>query len=240
MSLKKKNSIMKIVLYKHLVLFVLLTLPVLQLFGQSVEKRSVGSFHGIKASNSVTVYLEKGNSPSVTVEVEGMDLSDVITRVDGGILKIELDRGNFRNIDVKVRVTFTTLDMIAASSASGIYSEDVIKASRLAIMASSAASVDISVDAGELKIDVSSAADVEISGKTQSVSIDVQSAGEVDAYDLIAQVVNVNASSAGDAKVFVEQDIRALASSGGSIKYKGNPQKSSTDSRSGGSVRKVN
>lgn len=207
---------------------------------QSVENRSIGSFHGIKTSNAITVYLQKGNSQSLRVEAEGIDLDEIETKVEGGILKIQLRRGNYRNIDVKVTVTYKNLDMLAASSASAIFSKEVITTDRIEIMASSAATIEVELDAREVSLNASSAADLEISGKTESVQIDVSSAGDIDAYDLIAQKAQISASSAGEAKVSVEQEINALASSGGSIKYQGNPQKSSTDSRSGGSVRKTN
>lgn len=207
---------------------------------QSVENRSIGSFHGIKVSNAITVYLQKGNSTAVRVEADGIDLDEIQTNVEGGILKIYLRKGNFRNIDVQVTVTFTNLDMLAASSASAIFSKDVIKTDRIEVMASSAATIEVVLDAREVSLNASSAADLEVSGKAGSVQIDVSSAGDIDAYDLIAQRAQVTASSAGEAKVSVEQEINALASSGGSIKYQGNPQKSSTDSRSGGSVRKTN
>ncbi len=207
---------------------------------QTTETRSVGSFHAIKSSQGINVYLHKGNSHSVRIEAENIALDDVQTEVQGGVLKISLDRGNHRNSSVKVDVTFVTLDMIAASSASGIFCSDVITGKQLEVMASSAASVELKVDMQEVAINVSSAADVEISGKTQMAMIDVSSAGDVDAYDLVAQQVQAMASSAGEAKVYAVQEINAMAGSGGSVKYKGDPSRSTTDSKSGGSVRKTN
>ncbi len=207
---------------------------------QSTETRSVGSFHGIKSSQGISVYLHKGTTQSVKIEAENIDMDDVRTQVEGGILKISLGNGNHRNVNVKVDVTFVTLDMVAASSASGIFSSDLIQGANLEVMAASAATIELNVDVQQLMLNVSSASDIEIKGKAQRTMIEVSSAGEVDAYDLDAQQVTVMASSAGEAKVHAIQAIEAMASSGGSIKYKGDPQKSSTDSRSGGSVRKTN
>jgi hypothetical protein len=50
----------------------------------------------------------------------------------------------------------------------------------------------------------------------------------------------VEASSAGSVKVSASEELDAHASSGGSIRYRGNPDKSVTNSSSGGSVRKSN
>lgn len=220
-----------------LLLMAFLVIPSL---AQNTEDRSVGSFHAIKSSQGISVYLHKGNSPAVRIEADGIDMDDIRTEVEGGVLKISLASGKHRNVNVKVDVTYTNLDMIAASSASGVFGNDVIRGSKMEIMASSAASVELELDVQEVMVNVSSAADVELSGKSQSASIDVSSAGEVDAYDLQVQQLRVMASSAGEAKVHAVQEISAMAGSGGSIRYKGDPQRSSTDSRSGGSVRKTN
>ncbi len=221
-------------------LFVLLFAATLTIQAQTTENRSVGSFHGIKSSQGIDVYLHKGTTHAVKIEAENIDMDDIRTVVDGGILKISLEKGNYRNVDVTVEVTFTTLDMIAASSASGVFGSDVIQGRQLEIYASSAASIEVEVDVQELNVEVSSAADVEVSGKAKTARIDASSAGEADTYDLKAMRVHVQAASAGEAKVYAEEEILAQASSGGSVRYKGDPQKSSTDSRSGGSVRKTN
>jgi hypothetical protein len=52
--------------------------------------------------------------------------------------------------------------------------------------------------------------------------------------------VTVETSSAGSVKVNVADALVANASSGGSIRYRGNPSKSITNSSSGGSVKKSN
>jgi hypothetical protein len=70
--------------------------------------------------------------------------------------------------------------------------------------------------------------------------VEASSAGEIDAYDLEAENVDAEASSAGSIKVNVTKNLTAHASSGGGIRYRGNPDKSITDSSSGGSVKKAN
>lgn len=207
-------------------------------FAQKSEERNVESFSKIKVSQAINCYLIEGTKEKVRVEVDGIDLDDVITEVSGGRLQIHLDRGNFRNVHVKVYVTYTSLNGISVSSAADVYSESVIKSEELDLSASSAGSMELEVDVNELSISVSSSGDVEIDGKANSLDAGASSAGEIDAYDLVCSKVRAEASSAGSIKVNATEEIRADASSGGSIRYKGNPLKSNTDSSSGGSVRK--
>ena len=206
--------------------------------GQSTEERSVGSFDEIRVSQAITVYLKSGAKEMVKVEARGIDLEEVLTEVSGSRLKIHLDDGNHRNHSVRVYVTYNTLTGISASSASGVFSENMIKSDRLDISVSSAADVEVDVDVTDIEVSVSSSGDLELMGKAVSLEISASSAGGVDAYDLDAEKVYVRASSAGSARVSASEEINAKASSGASIRYRGNPAKSQTDSSSGGSVRK--
>lgn len=206
--------------------------------GQESEVRQVGSFSGIKSAEAVDVYLKKGDKESVRVEVNGTRLSDVITEVSGSYLKIHMASGNYRKTNVKVYVTYTNLDKISASSASNIFSEGTIKTSSIDISASSAATVEVSLDAGIVTADVSSAGDIVLEGRSRSLEVEASSAGDIDAYRLESEDVRARASSAGSVKVTATKSLDARASSGGDVRYRGNPLKTNTDSSSGGSVKK--
>ncbi|MFZ6012978.1 MAG: head GIN domain-containing protein [Bacteroidota bacterium] len=226
---------------KNILLIVLFTGITGLLAAQSSETRSVGSFNGVKAAEGVDVYLKKGDKENVKVEVTGTSIENVITEVSGSYLKVHMKDGRYRsNVDVKVFVTYVQLEKISASSAGSIFSEGVIKSARMDINASSAGTVEVQLDAGTLEATASSAGDMELKGKAKNVTFEVSSAGEVDADDLEAESVNAEASSAGSAKINVTKSLVAHASSGGSIRYRGNPDKSITESSSGGSVKKSN
>jgi phosphotransferase system HPr-like phosphotransfer protein len=223
-----------------LALFFLLTLgaPVL---AQDTQTRSVSSFRGVKAAQGIDVYLKKGDKESVRVTVSGTRLDNVITEVSGSYLKIHMRDGNQRGrIDVKVYVTYTKIEKLSASSAASILSDGTITGDDLEISCSSAANIEVVVDVNRLEASASSAGEIELKGQVKSLLAEVSSAGEIDAYDLEAQQVEVEASSAGSAKVSVANSLQARASSGGSIRYRGNPSKSMTNSSSGGSVKKSN
>lgn len=207
---------------------------------QASETRVTDSFRGVKSSQAIDVYLKKGTKESVKVEVSGTSLSNVITEVSGTYLKIRMREGSYKNNNVKVYVTYVTLEKISASSASSVYSEGPINASNFEIDISSAASVEVNLDVKDLTVDASSAGDVVLEGKARSLTVDANSAGDVDAYGLESDVVRANANSGGSVKVNVIKELDAHANSGGSVRYRGNPTKTNTGANSGGSVKKSN
>lgn len=207
---------------------------------QHTEVRQVGSFSGVKVSEGIDVFLKKGDKEEVRVQVSDTDPSNVITEVAGDYLKIHMKDGRYRNVEATVYVTYVMLDKLSASSAGSIFSEGSIETDRMEISASSAGSIEVTINAGSAEVSSSSAGDVELNGKVGKLSVSAQSAGEVDAYDLIAEEVEADASSAGSVKVSATNALEARASSGGNIRYRGNPDRSNTNSSSGGSVRKMN
>jgi hypothetical protein len=220
-------------------LFLIVAIP---LWAQQTETRSLSSFKGIKVSQAIDAYLKKGDKESVRVEVTGGSLSDVITEVEGSSLRIRMrDSHNFwSKANVKVYVTYVNLEKISASSASSVFSDGVIKTGNIDIAVSSAANVELSLEANSVMVDTSSAGEVVLEGKSPKLEVEVSSAGDVDAYKLESETVVVKVSSGGEAKLSVSKDLEANASSGGDIRYRGNPSRTNTNSSSGGSVKKSN
>ena len=220
-----------------LIIVMFLTMPA---SAQESETREVGSFSGVKAAEGIDVHLKKGDKEVVRVVVEGTDASNVLTEVSGSYLKIHMKDGRYREVDAKVYVTYVNVDKLSASSAGSIFSEGVIETRTMQISASSAGSVEVTLDAGSVEVSASSAGEVELKGKVRSISAEAASAGEIDAYDLEADEVEAEASSSASIKVNVKESLEAEANSGASIRYRGNPDSSNTNSSSGGSVKKSN
>src|SRR5688572_26825047 len=186
---------------------------------QQTENRSVNSFKGVKVAEGIDVYLKKGDKEALRVEVTGIKTEVVITEVSGDYLKIHMQEGRYKDHTAKVYVTYIEINKLSVSSAANIFAEGTIKTKQLILSASSAGTIDIQVEVDELEASASSAADLELKGKARSVEIEASSAGEVDAYELNAEIVDVEVGSAGAAKVSATKEIRAEASSGGSIRY---------------------
>lgn len=225
---------------KNFLALVIWVATVTATFAQQTENRSIGSFRGIKVAQGIDVYLKKGDKEALKLEVTGTTSDNVVTEISGSYLKIYMKEGRFRDRTVKVYVTYVEVNKLSASSAGNIYSEGTIKTDDLQINASSAASIEVTVETDFLEVSASSAGQIDLKGKTRNLTTDASSAGEIDAYDVEAETVNAEASSGATIKVTANKELTGHASSGGGVRYRGNPTKSITESSSGGSVRKSN
>jgi hypothetical protein len=225
---------------KRIILSISLSLFFLTAFGQSRETRDLSPFSSISVGEAIEVYLEKGNAEKAVIEVKGTDPENVITRVSGDHLKIRMDDGNWRNVNVTIWVTYQELNEIEISSAGKLIAKEPIKTESMEIGVSSAAKGEIALNVESLEIDISSAANLSLYGNANSMEVDISSAGTLDAYELVCQEAELDVSSAGSAKVNVIKRFEGDASSGGSIRYKGNPDKIYASSNSGGSIKKSN
>jgi hypothetical protein len=220
-------------------IILLLVVVATGVFAQQTETRQLGKFNGIRVSEAIDVYLKKGDKESARVEVDGVNLSDVLTDLSGNVLRVHMASGNYRNrTSVKVYVTYVDMGRISCASAANVFTDGVLKTNNLEITCASAGSVELKLDAVTTTIEVASAGDITLEGKSKSLTIDAASAGTVDAYNLEAEKVEAKVGSAGSAKVNVTKSLDAEANSGGSIRYRGNPTSTNIDSNSGGSVKK--
>ncbi len=206
-------------------------------FAQNKDARKLDKFTTISVAEGIEVNLIKGNTYEAKITARNTDLNEILTEVVEGNLKVHLEGNNHNNIDVSIDITFVSLEGIYASSAADVKSSSVIKASSLKIKASSAADINLEVAVGSLKVSASSAADVVLSGTADTQTIDISSAADYKAFDLKSKIADVSASSAADARVYVSERLNASASSGATVKYKGNPDKIKERSSSGGHVK---
>ncbi|MEN6456208.1 MAG: head GIN domain-containing protein [Prolixibacteraceae bacterium] len=205
------------------------------------ELRDVGAFSAIHVSSGIDLYLTQGKSQEVRVEAESDLVGKIITRVENGVLKICIkDKMNWDlgwNQMRKVHVTFVELQELNASAGSDVLSQNPFRMKELKISSSSGSDVEIDdLSAEFVSVVTSSGADAKVSGKTIRMYGDASSGSDLDCSELVAKECEVNASSGSDALVHATTLIKAHASSGGDIRYAGNPAQREVNESSGGDV----
>ncbi|MCW0481625.1 head GIN domain-containing protein [Gaoshiqia sediminis] len=206
------------------------------------QKRSVESFSKISVSSGIDLYLTQGNSEAIVVEANPDIIDKIITLVEDGTLKIYIkDNQNWNwgwNQSRKAYVTFDDLTALRASAGSDVYSQNAFKLDELDIDVSSGSDVKLEdLSARFMRIRTSSGSDAEVSGKTVDLVADSSSGSDLDCGNLVAEHVEVSASSGSDATVHVSGSLKARASSGADIRYKGSPTQKDIDESSGGDVK---
>ena len=209
-------------------------------FAQNREVRKLESFTELSVGEAISVTLIPGDKNEASILVDNIALEDISTKVYGSKLKIELSGNHHRNIDVEITLTYKEIERLSVTSAANVKTQGAIRSKELDITVSSAGYARLEIVSEALEVSVSSSGELELNGKSLSQRVGVSSAGEYNGYDLDFDESYVKASSAGSARVTANKKIEAKASSAGSVKYKGNPDKVYVNASSGGSTSKSN
>jgi putative autotransporter adhesin-like protein len=225
---------------KFLLIIILITASVSVVSAQATETRSLDDFNRLSVGEAISVTLIPGNKNEAVLTSKNVKLTDVETQISGNRLKIGLRHNRNENVDVEIKLTYKSLEAISVSSAADVVTKGPVKSASLDITVSSAGNAELDIISNSIEVEVSSAAELRLEGKAESQRASVSSAGEYYAYDLDCEETYVRVSSAGSARVTATKEIDARASSGGTVKYKGDPDKVYVNSSSGGSAKKAN
>lgn len=210
----------------------------------NAQVRNVGSFHAIKVSTGIHLYLKQGNNTAVAVSASSQDVVRRIkTEVENGTLKIYVDmhglnNWNGKNKNMKAYVTIKDIDGLDASSGAFAETDGTVNAGNLKISLSSGAQLNGNFTADKVWVDQSSGSQSTIKGKVGDVDIRTSSGAQMSGYDLVSETCKADASSGSQIEITVNKTLDASASSGGGIDYKGSASITNVSNSSGGRVKK--
>lgn len=205
------------------------------------EKRTITEkFTKISVSRGIEVIVEQANSVEVEVEADQNLLSHITTKVENGTLVISSDV-NIYSADVEiVRVKMPVIDGLEATSLSNIKSSGTLKstiaATTIRVTTTSGSEIDATIEMDAIDAESTSGSTITLSGKTLKFSGSSTSGSELNAENLLANQVIVEATSGSSLDVHPLVSLNAKASSGASIDYDGTPKNISKEETSGGSV----
>ena len=134
-------------------------------------------------------------------------------------------------------LTITDISAIKATSGSDVYSTNTIKVDDLELNTTSGADMKIDVKTQNLNCHSTSGSDIKITGATDVLVASATSGSNIDARNLSAEKSDVKATSGADISVNTSKELTARATSGGNVRYSGNPKKVNKSESSSGSVR---
>ena len=204
----------------------------------TTEKREVsGDFKNVEISNALDLVVEQSDKTEIIVEADDNLQKEITTEVQNGVLVISCTKGNFNNItSKKITVKMPIIEGLEASSASTINTATTLKGNNLTLASSSAASINATVEYETIQITANSASNQSIKGKSLRIEASTSSAGVINAADLLSNEVVASSSSGSSITTQPIVSLKAEASSGGSISYKGAPKSIQKEESSGGSI----
>ncbi len=204
------------------------------------KERSVSEdFTEVKGSTGLDVYLTEGAENKIVVEADENLMDLIETNISNGKLTIRSSKNIGRSKSKKIHVTYVRLDKIEASSGADVMGNSVIKSETLSLDSSSGADIEVEVFSNELYAETSSGADIDVSGKANKFYANASSGSDLDAKKLEVITCNAKASSGADIIVNVKEKLDAKASSGGDVRYYGDPVIANKNQGRSGSIRKM-
>ena len=211
----------------------------------NAQVRTVGSFHSIKVSGGIDLYLSSG-AEAVAVSAREVEFRDRIkVEVENGVLKIGYEWKDMKgmvwsnNKGLKAYVSYKTLNLLSASGGSDVQVDGAIKTQDLVLNVSGGSDFKGAVETQTLRINASGGSDVNVSGKTSSVKIDASGGSDFNGYSLEADTCVADASGGSDIHITVNKELKADASGGSDVLYRGSASNINSNKSGGGSVKKT-
>ena len=206
--------------------------------------KNLDDFSRLSVASSITMELIPGSTNKMDVEITNGKLSDLKIEEKGDNLRIYIDgEKNYgpTRTQAKIKLYYTNLDKLSVAAGAEVYSDTVIENSDFEADVSSGASLSLKIDVEDLDSAVSSGGTFSIEGTATSVDINASSGGSFGGSKLKSDYADTKASSGGSISIWASKSIDAETTSGGSIKYGGNPAKKDIDRNkwSGGSIRAI-
>ena len=188
------------------------------------EQRTVPIFTGIEVSGGIEVVLTQGDIQSVRVSVESDKIEDLKTEVENNVLKICFKTWKLKFTKAKVTICMKDIKSISCSCAANIIAKSPIVSGKLELNISGAARMKLNIKAIEINGELSGASDLELEGAAGYFDLGTSGASNCKGYGFTVAKADISASGASEIKLTVDKELKASASGGSRIKYKGTPK----------------
>jgi hypothetical protein len=161
----------RIKIFTALCIFITFSMEVLadKPFSQ-YEARDVEAFSAVEVGGLVNVVLKHGNELGVEVSAYGIELDEIISEVNEGVLLLTTS-GFHSGESIKVIVTYEYLNEVRTSGAATIKTSGVIQSEHFKIKISDSGDANIEVAADKLEVEMRGNGNLKIYGTANTQTI---------------------------------------------------------------------
>ncbi len=213
-------------------------------YDANAEVRTVGSFSAVEVSGAIDLYLSQGTEEGVAISAANDEAkSKIKAEVSNGVLHIFFDSKGWNwkswgNTKSKAYVTFKTLKRIEANGACNVIVVEPITLNDLKIDCSGASDFKGQITIANLVLTASGASSIRVSGNAEKATIEASGASDIKAYDLQTATCKAEASGAANIRITVNKELKAEASGGATLYYKGTGNITDVSSSGGATIKK--
>lgn len=181
------------------------------------EKKMVADFTKLQAQSTISVYLQKSDTPYVIAEMKGVKVD-----VNNSTLHLSLNKGDNTG-STKVTVGYKQLNQIFAVDVASVKTKDTLYTDNIKINTEGAASCKLTLVCNEVTCTAGDATSITLRGKANKLKAETNEASTLKAIDLLTDEVEVNTSGASTTKVYASKKLKGNSSGSSTLKYSGNP-----------------
>ena len=212
----------------------------------NVEKRTVGTFHGIDVATGIKLILTEGNTEEVAVSADKTEYRDkIVTEVVNGILKIHYETKtgaiNRRNESKNLRayVSYKKLDRLDVTTGAQIEINGVLKSASLDLKANTGGMIKGEISITTLKVDQNTGSKITLTGSADNLGVDGDTGSKFFGEGLRTSNCDAEVSTGAQVFINVDKELNAKANTGGYIKYKGQGGIRTIKTNTGGHVSRI-
>ncbi|HEK19368.1 MULTISPECIES: head GIN domain-containing protein [unclassified Mucilaginibacter] len=207
-----------------------------------VQDRHLSGFNAVNAAGSYDIYITQGSTESVKVDAPADMISNIITEVKVGVLKIHPKSNNYYwNNDKKVTIYVTLINVneVNVGGSGNVYFKNGLKAPSLKLGVGGSGDIQGKIEVKELMSSVMGSGDINIAGHADAASISVSGSGDFNAQDLATGSTKIRVSGSASARVNVSDNLDAAVTGSGDIHYTGTVKNISSHQSGSGSISRM-
>lgn len=201
------------------------------------ETRSLDNFNKLIATNGINVLIRKGNEEKAEVRISNGLLSDVVTEVSNGTLKVKMRPQINKELSVLVIVHYKSLKEMTISKGASLETKTIILSDKLEISAKTGGSIKAEVECSNINITATGGAQISLYGWAERFEGKANTKAKIQAKTLNADRAIIKVSSGAEIWVKPKDYLEAIANTGGTIFYTSTPNKMNKKVSAGGEVR---
>jgi hypothetical protein len=190
----------------------------------NTERNISSDFESIKVSQGLELYITQSSDVSLNIEADENLHELIMTEVENNVLRIYTTKNIRRANSRKINLTIEDINAIKATSGSEVVSTNTIKVDELELNSTSGAEIKLDVTAESVNSRSTNGSEIKLSGTTNLLIAEATSGSDIEASQLRARTSKVKATSGADISVNTSKELTARATSGGDVRYSGNPQ----------------
>jgi len=198
---------------------------------------NLGDFHILKVFSGVTLELIRGDEQKIVIIGEKKE--NITVKNTNGKLKIYLKFPEIYD-DEKVIIKLyhkEDIDILDANEGAAIFSDKIITQSNVTIRSQEGAYIHLVLDSKYITVKAVSGGNIRLRGKVLNQEVEVTSGGVYEGYELKSDSAEVVSASGARAEIMTSTLLEARVRFGGTIEYKGNPEKVIKKKLMGGKIK---